>query len=108
MVKKLLLEEIERMRSAPPTEEEVADAKNYLLATIPFRLVTNENLADQLLMVERHGLGFDYLATYRKAIEAVTPADVQAVAKKYLRPEKMTLVAAGPIDKHGKPLKKEK
>ena len=38
----------------------------------------------------------------------VTPADVQAVAKKYLHPEKMTLVAAGPIDEQGKPLKKAK
>src|SRR5260221_6940274 len=96
------------MRSTAPTDEEVADAKNYLLATIPFRLVTNENLADQLLMIERYGLGFDYLATYRKAIEAVTPADVQAVAKKYLHPDKKTLLAPRPIYQQGKPPKKAK
>ena len=53
---------------------------------------------------ERFGLGFGYLDDYRKAVEAVTPADVQAAARKYLNPAKVVLVAAGPIDQKGKPV----
>ena len=34
----------------------------------------------------------------------MTPEDVQAVAKKYLDPEHMVLVAAGAVDAQGKPL----
>ena len=58
---------------------------------------------------ERYGLGFDYLEKFKKEVEAVTPADVQAMAKKYIDPKALTIVAVGAIDKDGKPLgKKEK
>ena len=80
-----------------------------VIRTAPSTLRASSLLALMwLLMVERYGLGFDYFATYRKAIESVTAADVQTVAKKYLDPEKMILVAAGPIDEKGQPSKKEK
>lgn len=38
----------------------------------------------------------------------MTPADVQAVAKKYLNPKALTIVAVGPIDQDGKPLERKK
>lgn len=38
----------------------------------------------------------------------MTPADVQAMAKKHLDPKAFVLVAVGPIDKDGKPLGKKK
>jgi zinc protease len=46
------------------------------------------------------------LQQYRKVVAAVTPEDVQTVARKYIDPEHMVLVAAGALDKDGKPLKK--
>ena len=64
-------------------------------------------MAGQLLAAEQYGLGFDFLEKYRKEVAAVTPADVQAVAKKYLDPKTLAIVAVGPIDKDGKPLKEE-
>ncbi|MBV9123424.1 MAG: insulinase family protein, partial [Planctomycetes bacterium] len=57
-----------------------------------------------LLYVERFHLGFDYPEDFRKAVAAVTPEDVQAVARKYLNPNRMVLVASGAIDQEGKPL----
>ena len=54
------------------------------------------------------GLGFDYLEKYRKEVDAVTPADVQAMAKKHIDPKAITIVAVGAIDKDGKPLGKKK
>jgi zinc protease len=59
-----------------------------------------------LLAAEKYGLGFDFLERYKKEVAAVTPADVQAVAKKHLDPKRVVVVAVGPIDKDGKPLKK--
>jgi zinc protease len=100
-VKKGILGEIERLRNAPPTEQEVNDVRQYLLGSLPFRLATTEQIADQLLQLERFGLGFGYFAEFRKQVAAVTPADVQAVARKHLDPAKMTLVAVGPIDQDG-------
>ena len=103
-VKHIFLEEIERLRHEKPTEQEVADVKQYLLGSMAFLFTTNERIASRLLMIERYQLGLDYFEEYRKAIAAVTPADVQEVANKYLDPQHMVLVAAGAVDDNGKPL----
>jgi zinc protease len=103
-VKNLFLEELNNIREEPPTETEVEDAKKYLLGSLPFRFTGNEDIAGQLLTTERYGLGLGYLDDYRKAVAAVTPADIQAMAKKYLDPQRMVLVAAGAVDAKGKPL----
>ncbi|MBY0461348.1 MAG: insulinase family protein, partial [Gemmataceae bacterium] len=99
--------EVSKLRDEEPTKQEVEDAKKYLLGSLPFRFATSSGVAGELLAAERYGLGFDHVEKYRKAVEAVTPADVQAMAKKYLDPKAFTLVAVGPIDKDGKPLGKK-
>jgi zinc protease len=43
-----------------------------------------------------HNLGLDYLQRYPALIEAVTPEEVQAAARKYLNPEAYALAIAGP------------
>jgi zinc protease len=105
-VKNVFLEELGRIREERPTAAEVEDAKQYLLGSLPFQLTTNARIAGQLLYVDRYGLGFGYLDDYRRAVAAVTAEDVQAVARKYLDPRRMVLVAAGPVDQAGKPLGK--
>jgi zinc protease len=107
-VRHIFMEELERIRTKPPTAEEVKDIQKYLVGRLPFLFTTNEGIADQLLYVERYGLGFDYMDHYRKAIESVTPADVLEVARKYLDPKHMVLVAAGAVDAKGKPLARGK
>ena len=107
-VREGFLKEIARIRDEKATAQEVEDAKKYLLGSLPFLLTTNEGIAGQLLAAERYGLGLDYLAKYRKAVEAVTPEDVQRVAQKHLDPKKLTIATVGPIGTDGKPLKEEK
>ncbi|MBA4065948.1 MAG: insulinase family protein [Isosphaera sp.] len=102
------LREFEKIRDEPPTKEEVEDAKQYLLGGLPFRFTTTSAVAGQLLAAERYGLGFDFLEKFKTEVAAVTPADVQAVAKKYLDPKTLTVVAVGPIGPDGKPLKPKK
>ncbi len=105
-VKKEFLEELNRIRNEPPTAQEVRDAKTYLLGNLLLQFTTDAGIAEQLLMVERNHLGFNYLDDYRKAVAAVTPQDVQAVARKYLDPARMVLVAAGAVDAGGRPIHK--
>jgi len=100
------LTEISKLCEGAPTAQEVDDAKKYLLGSLPFKFTTMSAMAGQLLAADQYGLGFDFLETYRKEVGAVTPADVHAMAKKYLHPKKLTIVAVGAIDKDGKPLKK--
>ena len=103
-VKAGFLKEIKRIREEVPSKEEVGDVKKYLTGTLAFSLTTCDQAADLLLAVDKFKLGADYLNDYRKAVEAVTPEDVRAVARKYLDPEKLALVAAGPVDADAKPL----
>jgi len=41
------------------------------------------------------GLGEEYLKTYVKRVNAVTPEEVQATTAKYVKPELMTIVVVG-------------
>ncbi len=106
VVKDAFLDELHRIRTEPATEAEVEGAKQYLLGSLAFRFTTGSSVAGQAVALERFGLGFDYFDRYRKEIAAVTPADVLAVAKKYLTPDALCLVAAGAIDANGSPLAK--
>ncbi len=101
------LAEIAKIRAEAPSAREVEDAKKYLLGSLAFRLTTNSQVASQLLAAERYGLGFDFLEKYREKVAAVTPADVHEAAKKHLDPNRLVIVAVGPIGKDGKPLPKK-
>jgi zinc protease len=105
-VKATFLEELNRIRDTVPQAEEVEDAKKYLVGSLPFQVTTSPRVASLLLTIEEHQLGFNYFNDYRQAVSAVTPADVQAVARKYLDPNRMVLVAAGPLDAEGRVLEK--
>jgi len=103
-VKNIFLEEIERLQKEKPTAQEVADVKQYLLGSMAFQFTTYKRIAARLLMIDRYQLGLDHYDAYRKAISAVTPEDVQEVAKKHLDPKHMVMVAAGAVNEQGQPI----
>ena len=104
LVREQIIEEIHKLRDEKPTAQEVEDAKAYLLGSMPFNMTTTHGASAMLLMMERHQLGPTYLDDYRKAITAVTPDDVQAMAKKYLHPDRLVIVAAGAVNSRGEVL----
>lgn len=86
-----VLQEIQRMRTQPPTDEELADAQAYLVGSFPLRFDTTGKLATLLTVIEFHGLGLSYFEDYPKAILAVSKQNVLSVAQKYL-PQTYALV----------------
>lgn len=87
-----VLEEIKRIRSEPVSDQELADAKAYLIGSFPLRLDTTTKLAALLTFIELYDLGLSYFEDYPKAIQAVTKEDVLRVAQKYLHPDAYALV----------------
>ncbi|TLY19923.1 MAG: insulinase family protein [Nitrospirae bacterium] len=87
-----VIEEIKRIRTEPVSDQELADAKAYLVGSFPLRLDTTVKLAALLTLIELHGLGLSYFDDYPKAIIAVTKEDVLRVAQKYLHPDAYALV----------------
>lgn len=79
-----VLQELERVRSAPVSAEELARAKAYVLGQLSMDRRTNARQAWYLAFFEVVGAGWDFPERYARGIEAVTAADVAAVAERYL------------------------
>ncbi len=94
-----VLAEIKGMQERPVTDEELADAKAYLVGSFPLRLDTTAKLADVLSQVEFYGLGLNYFTDYPQWIERVTKEDVMRVARQYLHPDRYALVLVGNLEK---------
>jgi zinc protease len=84
------------------TDKEVDAAKKYLLRSFAQRWETTDGLAAYMVSVKRLNLGVDYSLRFRRAVGAVTKEDLARVAKDHLRPEALTTVVVGPVDKDGK------
>ena len=93
-----VMAELNGIRDAPVTDQELADAKAYLMGSFPLRLDTTAKLALLSCLVELHGLGLDYFTQYPEWIKRVTKADVLRVAKQYLHPDRSVLVLVGNLD----------
>ncbi len=94
-----VLAEIKNIRDAPVSDQELSEAKSFLIGSFPLRLDSTAKLAQVLAQVEFYGLGFEYFSQYPKWIERVTKEDVQRVAKQYLDPQRYALVVVGNVAK---------
>ncbi|HEX8948494.1 MAG TPA: pitrilysin family protein [Dissulfurispiraceae bacterium] len=89
-VEKAIYDEIDGIKKDPPSEKEVQRAKNQIESAFVFAQDSNYSKALYAGMFEIMG-GWRLMDTYLEGIRKVTPADVQAVAKKYLKEENKTV-----------------
>lgn len=94
-----VITEIKAIRDSPVSDQELSEAKSFLMGSFPLRLDSTAKLAQVLAQVEYYGLGFEYFSQYPKWIERVTKEDVQRVAKQYLDPQHYALVVVGNVAK---------
>lgn len=90
-----IMSEIERLRSEPVSERELADAQAYLIRQLPARFETAAETAASLSQLAIHGLPLDEYATRPARFARVTRQAVQAAARKYLVKEQLRLVVVG-------------
>jgi predicted Zn-dependent peptidase len=90
-----IIKEIKRLQDTPPTAVELANIQHYEDGVFLLRNSSRQGILGNLNFVDFHKLGDDYLTGYVKRIDAVTPEQVQDMAKKYLNTEAMTLVVVG-------------
>ncbi len=87
--------EMDKLRSLPVPEAELADAQNYLTGVFSMGLATQEGLLSQFSTVELNELPADYLETYREKIRALTAEDLLTTARKYFDSANMQIVVVG-------------
>jgi predicted Zn-dependent peptidase len=83
--------ELARLAAEPAEAAEIARVKNQLRAQLVRGLQSNEGLAATLAYYATIAGDWRYLTTHLEQLDKVTPADIQAVAAKYLRPENRTV-----------------
>jgi zinc protease len=88
-------EEIAGLNTKPFTQDELQRAKDQILNSFLFRYDTRDKILAERERLEFYGYPPDYLETYRAALEKVTLADLAAVAKKYIHPEKLAVLVVG-------------
>ncbi len=87
--------EFKRLRDSAVTPVELTRAKSYIALGLPGEFETAGDLASQLSRLLVFGLPLEYYRTYVPRIMAVTAADVQRVARKYIRPDRVSVVVVG-------------
>jgi zinc protease len=89
-------EELAKMAGEGVTERELEESKLYLVGSLPRSFETNAGVAAFLQTVEQYGLGLDYDVRLPGLIEAVTLEEVNETARKFIAPDRATIVVAGP------------
>jgi predicted Zn-dependent peptidase len=86
--------ELARIHEPVPAAE-LEKAKNYLALLMPRSFETTRGTADALAQAWVYDLPADYYTTYADRVRAVTAADVQRVADRYIQPDKLAVVVVG-------------
>jgi predicted Zn-dependent peptidase len=90
-----LLAELARMRDEPVPADEFKDAQRSLTASFALSLENPAELLNLYIVRQLYNYPVDHWDRYTDRITAVTPAQVQAIARKYLDPKRLQIVAVG-------------
>jgi zinc protease len=94
-VLRLIVDEIARLQRQRVSTRELEDAQAYLTGSFPLTIETPGAIALQVLNAVFYGLDLEELETYRDRVNAITPDDIQRVARLYLHPDRLSIVLVG-------------
>jgi predicted Zn-dependent peptidase len=101
-----LLGELKAAREVPIPAKEFADAKRSMIAAFALTLESPQALLNNAITRYRFDLPVDYWDKYPERINAISVADTQAMAKKYLDPSRLQIVAVGNAEGVSRALRK--
>jgi len=91
--------EFQRIRDERVPESELEDSKRSQVASFALSLESTNELLGYAIIRKIYGFPPDYWDTYPAKIMAVTAADIQRVARKYINPDNIQVVAVGDVSK---------
>lgn len=89
-------QELRRIRENRVSDEEIADAKSYLIGSLPLGLESLGGVTNLLLTLEEYDLGLDYLDRYPEVISALTKNDLLRAISTHVDPDRLAIGIAGP------------
>lgn len=100
------INEMSRIVKEPVSESDVRLAKSSLAGSFGRSLESPQTIASFALNTFRYNLPKDYYNNYLKNLDAVTIADIQSMAEKYVNPENCNIIVVGNKDNVADKLKK--
>jgi len=95
----VILDEIKKIQSAPPTAEEMSNTKTYITGSFPGNRETPSAAVSDLWMIETQDLPVDYLQRYLAGVKATSADDVMQAAKNLIDPDHLIIVVVGDAGK---------
>jgi zinc protease len=105
----IILDEIARIRADKVSAEDLETVKNQAIEVFPRNFASAAAIANIFASDEYTGRDPRYWETYRDKIKAVTVDDVQRVAREFLHPDNLVIIAVGNVEEvlKGNPEKPE-
>lgn len=95
-VKSMIIEELKKFAEKGITEEELKEAKAFMIGSFPLRLDTMKKICEFLPLLDFYGLGDDYISKYSEYINSVTVEQIKKTALRTLKYNNYVLIAVGP------------
>jgi len=95
-VKAILIKELQSILDASVSADELAATKANLKGRFAMNLDTVSELAAITTFDELYGLGYGNYQNYTQKIDAVTLEDIQRIARKYLDPQRASIIVTRP------------
>jgi hypothetical protein len=89
------LYELDQMVKVPVPDSTLQVVKNIMTGSFARSLERPQTIANFAFNIEKYGLPKDYYETYLQKWNAVTPADIQALAQKIIKPNNANITVVG-------------
>lgn len=93
-----IIAEMNKMRDVPVTQDDLDRQISYMSGGFAIGLENPQTVAQYAINIERYNMPKDYYQNYLKNLSAVTVADVQNIAKKYIDPKNANIIVVGSLD----------
>jgi zinc protease len=90
-----IMDEVQNLQSVPPTDEEMATSKGFLVGSFAGDRETPQATINDLWLIESCGLPEDYLQKSLASVSNASVEDVVRVALRQVDPTKLTVVVVG-------------
>lgn len=94
----LINQELSKMVAEKVTTEELADAKSYLVGSVPLDLTSTDRIAAMMISFQSFNLPTNYLDIREAGLKAVTQEDVTRIARRLLGDNKRISVMVGQVN----------
>jgi zinc protease len=99
---RLILEVMEGMKAAPPSDDELTTALDQMVNGFVFNFESPADIVARRMAYLADGLPADWLERYLEGVMRVTASSIQQVFRDHLRPQDMTILVVGDPERIGR------